>query len=247
MRLLSLEASQSAEKPSANLPLITQPLINRRDLLRAALFASAASALGPAFSFAQAVESGLTPAAQGEDGSKFLSDPNWKAAFLNDRQNETLIALGDVIIPATDTPGAKDALVNRFIDLLLSVQPAEFQQQFVEGLAFMDSASQEQYSKDFLALTLEDQISLLTPWAYPRKPSHWGGEHEGNPDPGEKHFARLKAMIAAAYYSSEIGQKELGWGESSNHDLYNDCGEATPAPKPAHTTVHAVPHKPTHN
>src|SRR5439155_23443755 len=80
------------------------PLINRRDLIRAALFASAASVLWPAFSFAQAGSPDLTPAARGEDGSKFLTNPNWKAAFLNDRQNESLIALSDGILPATDTP-----------------------------------------------------------------------------------------------------------------------------------------------
>jgi glucoside 3-dehydrogenase (cytochrome c) hitch-hiker subunit len=238
MRLLSQEATQSDAKPQD-----TSPLINRRDLLRAALFASAASALGPAFSFAQAVDAGLTPAARGEDGAAFLTDPNWKTAFLNDQQNETLIALSEVIIPATDSPGAKEALVNRYIDLLLSVQPAEFQQQFVEALSFMDSAGQEQYGKDFRSLSPDDKIWLLTPWAYPRKPSHWGGEQELKPDPAQKHFGRLKALIAAAYYSSEIGQKELGWGESSDHDLYNDCGRATTAPKPTHITTHKPTHK----
>ena len=93
----------SLQSPSA--------LIGRRELLRAAMFASTASALGPSFSFAQAVSSGLTPAARGEDGSKILTDPNWKAVFLNDHQNESLIALSEAIIPATDTPGAKEALV----------------------------------------------------------------------------------------------------------------------------------------
>jgi len=246
MRLLSLEAMQSAAEPPDRLPIINQPLINRRDLLRAALFASAASALGPAFSLAQAVESGLTAAAKREDGSKFLIDPNWKAAFLNDHQNETLIALSDVIIPATDTPGAKEALANRFIDLILSVQPAEFQQLFVEALAFIDTASQEQYSKDFRALALDEQVWLLTPWAYPRKPSRWGGEHEDNSDPGQKHFGRVKALIAGAYYSSEIGQDELGWGKNSNDDLYTDCASPTATPKPVHTPAHTTAHKPTH-
>lgn len=237
MRLLSHEATQSGTKQQD-----TSPLINRRDLVRAALLASAASALGPAFSFAQAVQSGLTAAARGEDGAAFLTDPNWKAAFLNNQQNETLIALSDVIIPATSTPGAKEALVNRYLDLLLSVQPAEFQQQFVDALGFMDSASQEQFGKDFRLLAPDDQIELLTPWAYPRKPSYWGGEHEGKPDPAQAHFERLKALIADAYYGSEIGQKELGWGESSDHDLYNDCGRTTTTAKPTHVT----PHKPTH-
>src|ERR1700730_6042050 len=118
--------------PSAPNPRSQHPLINRRELIRAAVLASAASALGPAFSFAQAVSSDLTPAARGEDGSKFLTDPNWKPAFFDSGQNETLIVLSDVIIPATDTPGAKEALVNRFLDLMLSVQPAEFQQQVLD-------------------------------------------------------------------------------------------------------------------
>src|SRR4029077_19500419 len=103
--------SHDATDPAAT-PEPPSPLISRRDLVRAALFASAASALGPAFSFAQAVSSGLTAAALGEDGSKFLTDPNWKPPFLNDQKNAPLIALSDVIIPATATPGAKGAMVN---------------------------------------------------------------------------------------------------------------------------------------
>src|SRR5882724_443807 len=153
MNFLSREATHSDGKPHS-----PDPLINRRDLVRAALFASAASALGPAFSFAQAVSSGLTPAAQGEDGSTFLRNSNWKALFLNDQQNETLSALSDVIIPATGTPGAKEALVNRYLDLLLSVQPTEFQRQFVDALAFIDSESQVQFGKDFRLLAPDDQI-----------------------------------------------------------------------------------------
>jgi Gluconate 2-dehydrogenase subunit 3 len=238
MRLLSQEATQS--------PPVSTPLFNRRDLIRAALFASAAAALGPNFSFAQAVESGITPAARGEDGAAFLRDPNWKLAFLNDRQNETLVALSDVIIPTTDSPGAKEAQVNRFIDLILSIQPAEFQQEAVDALAYMDTASQEQFSKDFLALNADDQIALVTPWAYPRKPSHWGGEHEGKPDPGEKHFGRLKALIAGAYYGSEIGQKELGWGEGPNDELYTDCAPATHAKPTTIKPMHSTPHQPNH-
>ena len=138
-------------------------------------------------------------------------------------------------------------MVNRFLDLLLSVQPAEFQQQFVEALGSIDSASQEQYGKDFRALAPDDQISLLTPWAYPPKPSHWGTEHELRTDPVQEHFERLKALIAAAYYGSEIGQKELGWGESSDDDLYNDCGRSatiqTTTAKPTHITTHKPTHK----
>ncbi|MBO0912658.1 MAG: gluconate 2-dehydrogenase subunit 3 family protein, partial [Acidobacteria bacterium] len=108
-------------------------LLNRRALIRAALCAGA-TALLPGISIAQAIEADLTPAGRGEDGSKALSAPDWKPAFLNDHENETLIALADVIIPATDTPGAKDALVNRFLDLLFSIEPTESQRQFRDAL-----------------------------------------------------------------------------------------------------------------
>jgi gluconate 2-dehydrogenase gamma chain len=220
-----MEFSGHEAPPSTPNPRIPS-LINRRDLIRAALFASAASALGPAFSFAQAVSSDLTPAARGEDGSKFLTDPNWKPAFLTDQQNETLIVLSDVIIPATDTPGAKEALVNRFLDLLLSVQPAEFQQQFVAALTFIDSEGQKQFGKEFRALPPEDQIALLSPWAYPLQTSWWM-EQDDKADPAHQHFERLKALIAAAYYGSEIGQKELGWDGTYTHGAYEGCEHPT--------------------
>lgn len=201
-------------------------LVSRRELIRAALFASAATALGPAFSFSQAINSGLTAAARGEDGSKFLADPNWKLVFLSPQQNEILIALGDVIIPTTDSPGAKDALVNRFIDLLLSVQPAEFQKQFADALTFIDTESQRQFGKDFHDLTSDDQISLLTPWAFARSPSQWTARNqlgEESPDAAQQNFELLKTLIASAYYDSEIGQKELGWDGEITHGPYQGC------------------------
>ena len=199
------------------------PLIGRRDLIRAALFASAATALGPSFSFAQALQSDLTPAARGEDGSQFLSRSDWKPVFLNDHQNETVIVLSDIIIPATDTPGAKEALVNRYLDLLLSVQPERFQHQFVEALNFIDSESQKQFGKDFRGLSSDDQIWLLRPWAYPRAPSKWMERDDEEPDPANEHFDRLKALIAITYYGSEIGQKELGWEGGFTNGVYEGC------------------------
>jgi hypothetical protein len=205
-------------------------LFNRRELIRGTLLAAVAAAFGPSFSLAQAVSSELTPAARGEDGSKFLSDPNWKPLFLNEVQNETLVSLSDVIIPETNTPGAKAALVNRYIDLLASVQPAEFQQELVAALSFIDSESQAQFGKDFRGLETTDQIWLLTPWAYPRRSSHWTERNDAHVEPedlAQRHFHRLKALIAAAYYGSEIGQKELGWDGEFTHGPYQGCEHTT--------------------
>jgi len=203
--------------------------LNRRELIRAALFASIAPILGPSFSVAQAVSSGLTAAARGEDGSTVLSDPNWKPVFLNGHQNATLIVLSDVIIPATDTPGAKDALVNRYLDLILSVQPAQFQQRFTGALAFIDDESQKEFKSDFVQLTPENQVWLLDQWAYTRESSRWtesADRHGESRDPSQQNFQLLKSMIATGYYESEIGQKELGWDGEMTHGPYLGCEHA---------------------
>jgi hypothetical protein len=225
MEILDHEVSHREPKLDSS-----SSLISRRELIRAALFASAAAVLGPSFSFSQAISSGLTAAARGEDGSKFLTDPSWKPVFLNEHQNGTLITLSDVIIPGTNSPGAKDALVNRFLDLLLSVQPAEFQKQFTDALTFIDAESQKQVGKDFCGLTRDDQVWLLTPWAFARQPSHWTARNATNaeaPDLGQQHFETLKALIASAYYGSEIGQKELGWDGEITHGPYQGCEHPT--------------------
>lgn len=205
-------------------------LLNRRELIRAALFASVAPILGSGFSVAQAVSSGLTAAARGEDGSTVLSGPNWKPAFLDAHQNATLITLSDVIIPATDTPGAKEALVNRYLDLLLSVQPAEFRRRFTDALAFIDSESQKEFQSDFQNLTFEKQGWLLNQWAFARENSRWTerNDRRGEPgDTGQHNFQLLKTLIATGYYESEIGQKELGWDGEMTHGPYLGCEHAT--------------------
>jgi hypothetical protein len=211
--------------PEGQLRSSSSPL-SRRELIRAALFASVAPILGSSFSVAQAVSSGLTAAARGEDGSTVLTNPNWKPAFLNQHQNATLIALSEVIIPATDTPGAKEALVNRYLDLLLSVQPVEFRQRFTGALAFIDSESQKEFRSDFIKLNPENQAWLLNQWAFARENSRWIDRHDRHEEPddrGQQNFQLLKTLIATGYYESEIGQKELGWDGEMTHGPYLGC------------------------
>jgi gluconate 2-dehydrogenase gamma chain len=44
---------------------------------------------------------------------------DWKPVFLTEDQAALVTQVADVIIPKTDTPGAKDAGVPSFIDLML--------------------------------------------------------------------------------------------------------------------------------
>jgi len=66
---------------------------------------------------------------------------------LNPQQNATVTTIAELIIPATDTPGAKGAKVNEFIDLLLTewFEPSETNE-FLAGLADVDARSRKEFS-----------------------------------------------------------------------------------------------------
>src|SRR5260370_29843858 len=109
--------------------------MKRGELSGAGFIAGAAAALRPSLAKAQsaAQSSELTPAQSGVDASKDLAAPGWKPLFLDEHQNETLIVLSDLMIPATDTPGAKQPLVNPFTDLVLAAQTPETQRAFLNS------------------------------------------------------------------------------------------------------------------
>jgi hypothetical protein len=198
--------------------------MKRRELIRAGILSGAvAAALRPRLASAQGVSpsSELTPAQNGVDASKDLAAPGWKPLFLDEHQNETLIALSDLIIPATDTPGAKEALVNRYIDLVLAADTHENQKAFLNNLAYLDGESMRRYKAAFRYLAREDQDDLLHALAYPGAISEWTGE--ALPDVGHTHFEELKKRIGIAYYNSPIGTRELGWDGNYTHGIYQGC------------------------
>lgn len=176
--------------------------MNRRQLLRNSLLA-----LGAAAGVNLPIDALVF--ASGDDASRRLARPGWAPVFLTAPQNETLIALGEAIIPATDTPGATAALVNRFLDLVLSVLPLATQHEFVASLQWFNSAAQGRYKQNFADLSGEQQVNLLTLVAFPHTDVRWG-QTEAN-FAGSGHFQRIKTWVAGAYYSSPVGLKELGW------------------------------------
>src|SRR5207237_10766291 len=102
--------------------------------------------------------------------------------FLDEHQNETLIILSDLIIPATDTPGAKEALVNRYIDLVLAAESSEAQRSFLNSLGYLDGESIRRYRAAFRYLKREEQDNLVHALAYPRTASVWSGAADAMPE-----------------------------------------------------------------
>ena len=148
--------------------------MNRRELLRNSLLT-----FGAAATVSVPVEALVF--ASGDDASRELARPNWKPVFLSAHQNETLIVLSETIIPVTDTPGAKDAFVNRFLDLVLSVLPANTQQEFVGSLAWFDTGSMARYKMAFADLSDEERQDFMNLVAWPHTHIMWRQSEAGFP------------------------------------------------------------------
>ncbi len=129
--------------------------------------------------------------------------PEWKPLILDDHQNQTVIALSDLIIPATDTPGAKVAQVNRYIDRFLKAGPATEHQRFINGMAWLDAYAIARYSHAFTGCAPGQQTALLEALDANKEPAV---------EPGHQFFRMAKSMIVQTYYNTEIGYKELNKG-----------------------------------
>jgi hypothetical protein len=134
---------------------------------------------------------------------------------LNPHQDATVITISELIIPETDTPGAKGAKVNEFIDLLLTewFEPMETRQ-FLDGLAQVDRRSNQMFSADFVDCKPEQQTQLLTQldaaaMQFARRQAQ-DMQAKTQPPPMD-FFYQMKKLTLAGYYTSEIGfEKELG-------------------------------------
>lgn len=132
---------------------------------------------------------------------------------LNPHQNATVVAMMDLIVPATDTPGAVGARVNEFIDLILTDWATEEERNhFLDGLAQVDKQSNALFGKDFVDATAVQQTALLHSMddiaASERGLRH---QHHGNHVPDfdtqlQGNFYNVfKNITLHGYYTSEIG------------------------------------------
>lgn len=128
----------------------------------------------------------------------------WTPAVFTAQQNEAVIALTELIIPQTDTPGAKAALVNRFVDRVIADAPVAQRDAFMRGLAWIDARSRTDTGAVFAAATRAQQTALLSRLSDERN-------KDAADASGVEFFQAIKAMTISGYYSTEIGlRQELG-------------------------------------
>jgi uncharacterized protein YihD (DUF1040 family) len=118
----------------------------------------------------------------------------------------------DQIIPATDTPGAKGARVNEFIDVILTEWATDEERaKFLQGLADVDKKSNELYGKNFVDATAEQQVTQLRAMddvAMSEKkpaPRHGNTVPELDAQLKGNFFRVFKGITLHGYYTSEIG------------------------------------------
>ena len=164
--------------------------MNRRELLRAAIGSSAGIAL-------IGLQRACLAAADLDASSRRL--------VLDDREREILAAISECIIPATDTPGAIEAGVPQFAELILSDwHTADERQPVLEGMAKLDADCKATYGKGFTVCDVPEQTAALAATE------------------GSTMFTMLKSLIVNGYFTSELGAGSLPGGGNPMPGVYRE-------------------------
>jgi hypothetical protein len=116
--------------------------------------------------------------------------------FFTDPQRELVALLAETIIPKTDTPGAIDAGVPAWLELLAQDCLPEADQKILrDGLGSVETRSAAQFKNPFAQLSVAERIQLLTAMEQESKKA-------GDP----KAFIRqFKELTKFCFVNSEIG------------------------------------------
>ena len=134
---------------------------------------------------------------------------------LTSHQNAIVVAMIDLLIPATDTPGAKAARVNEFMDVILTDwATVEERARFLAGLDDVDTQANALFGKSFLEASPTQQSAILqvlddsVDWLHgPPSDPAVSPDRDFNQLRGE-FFRSFKLMTIHGYYTSEIGQTQ---------------------------------------
>ena len=143
--------------------------------------------------------------ALGEEAHRRPRPLDGVALTLDAQEKRTVAAAAEAIIPRTSTPGATDAGVSAFVDLMLAEwYPAVDVERFRAGLQALDAASQTRTGALFADATSAQQVAHLKEIdalvaALRRTPAAAAGDHW---------FAMLKYLTVWGYCTSEVAMRE---------------------------------------
>ena len=125
-----------------------------------------------------------------------LSD--YRPAFLSMEQFHTVWQMAELILPKTDSPGASDARVAPYIDLLFNSYFEEDEKTRLESglIKFMDNC-QQQYGTSFISMNEEKQLEFMQ-------------KTEVEPE-SNVFFKSFKGITLWAFFTSEVGMKSMNY------------------------------------
>ena len=141
----------------------------------------------------------------------------WTPKALTPAQARTLDVVAELIMPKTDTPGAREAGVPAFVDRAVGdwCSPAEAKA-LRAGLDRMDADARAAHGAVFVALTPAQQAALLTGYdaeaRAPKAAAVGRGDTETGlsnakaaPVSGSAFFPILKELVTVGYFTSKLG------------------------------------------
>jgi len=123
---------------------------------------------------------------------------------LDPHQAETVATIAEMIIPETDTPGARAAHVPEFIDLMLAEWFADDDRaRFLAGLADVDERSRDLFGADFLTTSEPQRAAILS-----GLDAEVAALRRAKAKPEKHFFHQIKSFTLYGFYTSEIGAAE---------------------------------------
>lgn len=158
-------------------------MMNRREALSRVAIIMGGTVLG-----AEAFLSGCKTA---NTGITFTKE---NISFLNE--------VAETILPATKTPGAKEAKVGEFMQIMVTdCYEAKDQTIFMEGLKKLDDASTKLNGKSFLDADAKGRHDLLV--ALDKEAKDY--QAAAKPEDPKHYFTMFKQLTLTGFFSSELG------------------------------------------
>lgn len=131
---------------------------------------------------------------------------DWKPVFLSQEQAVLVSEVAEIIIPKTDTPGAKETGVPAFIDLMLKdVYSKEDQDRYLQGLKDFDEAAKKEYGDPFIELNPEQQTAFVK-----KVHDEAIAEEKSDKKPEKRPFILMtKELTMLGFFTSEAGATKV--------------------------------------
>ena len=133
---------------------------------------------------------------------------------LTPAEDAAVSCIAEILLPQTDTVGASQVGVNRFIDLLLTESMLDRDRgRFLEGLEAIDARSRSLYGAPVAAARKEEQEALIRaldgqlPARAPTRAQQ--AVLDQQPVTAERGYELLKRLVIYAYFTSEPVAKDL--------------------------------------